>query len=163
MFQIELYQWLVFTHVAAVFVFLMAHGVSALVIFRIRAERDLEALRTLLGLSALASMVSMAALVVLILAGIAATFAGNLWSVGWPWAALALLVIIGFSMSLETGSTMRRLRQVAGFTGAMEIGAFTPKPEELAAAQEAIRPWVSATIGGVGLLFLLWLMVFQPF
>lgn len=158
----QLYQWLVFIHVAAVFVFLMAHGVSALVVFRVAAERNLEALRTLLGLSALASMVSMAALAVLALAGIGATFAGSLALFGWPWASLLILLAIGFSMSFETGSAMRRLRLAAGFTGPMEIGA-PAKPEELAAAQAAIRPWVSATIGGVGLLILLWLMIFQPF
>ena len=156
------YQWLVFTHVAAVFVFLMAHGVSALVVFRVKEERDLEGLRAMLGLSALASMVSMAALAVLVIAGIAATFAGSQWIFGWPWAALAVLVAVGFLMSYETGTAMRRLRQAAGFTNATEIGA-TAKPEELAAAQGAIRPWVSATIGGVGLLIILWLMVFQPF
>jgi hypothetical protein len=158
----QVYQWLVFIHVAAVFIFLMAHGVSALVVFRVAAERNLEALRTLLGLSALASMVSMAALAVLVLAGIGATFAGSLALFGWPWASLLVLIAVSFSMSFETGSAMRRLRQAAGFTSPMEIGA-PAKPEELAAAQAAIRPWVSTTIGGAGLLILLWLMVFQPF
>jgi hypothetical protein len=38
-------------HVLGVLLFVLAHGVSAFVLLRIRAERDPVALRTLLGLS----------------------------------------------------------------------------------------------------------------
>lgn len=96
------------------------------------------------------------------ISGVAAAFAGNQWIFGWPWASVATLVVISLMMYLETGPAMRRLRAAAGFTNAMEIGS-EANPKELAAAQEAVRPWVSTTIGGVGLLILLWLMVFQPF
>ncbi|HEU0028618.1 MAG TPA: hypothetical protein VFQ25_16020 [Ktedonobacterales bacterium] len=157
-----MYQWLVFAHIASVFVFLLAHGVSAAVVFRVRAEKDVATLRALLDLSALAVMVSFYSLAALLIAGIAAAFVGRWWGFGWPWAALAALVVIWFSMALETGPAMRRLRRAAGFSGPRQIIAAV-KPEELAAAQATVRPWLSATIGGAGLLVILWLMTLKPF
>jgi hypothetical protein len=46
-----MYSWLVFVHLLGVFGFLMSHGVAAFVAFRVRNEKDLIALRTLLALS----------------------------------------------------------------------------------------------------------------
>lgn len=156
------YSWLVFLHVAAVFVFLMAHGVSAAVIFRARVERDLAALRALLRLSATASFVSQLALLVVVIAGVAAAWVGGLWFMVWPWAALGALVVIWGAMRGETAAAMRRLRGAAGFTGPRAVGA-DAKPDEVATAQAKIRPWFGAMVGGVGLAFILWLMVLKPF
>ena len=157
-----MYQWLVFAHIAGAFVFLLAHGVSATVVFRARVEKDLAALRALLDVSALAVMVSLYSLMALLAAGIAAAFVGRWWGFGWPWAALAALVVVWFSMALDVGPAMRRLREAAGFTGPRQITT-AAKPDELAAAQAALRPWLSAMIGGAGLLVILWLMTLKPF
>jgi hypothetical protein len=156
------YSWLVFLHVAGVFAFLLAHGVNSFVIFRVPGERDLAALRALLVLSASASFVSLLSLAALLIAGIAAAFVGGWWAFGWPWASLGVLVVVWASMSLGPGREMRKLREVAGFTGPMRITA-EAKPEELTARQAATRPWISAVIGGGGLLVILWLMVLKPF
>lgn len=160
-----LYQWLVFVHVLGVFGFLLAHGVSAWVVFRVRTERDVTALRSLLQLSASAVIASMVALVVLLAAGIWAAFVGHWWAMRWPWAALGVLVVIWGAMSAQSGRTMRRVRELVGFTG---MSTVRPEAEvtdkaALAVAQAAVRPWVGATIGGVGLVVLLWLMMFKPF
>ena len=45
------YQWVVFLHIFGVFVFLLAHGVSSGVGFRIAKERSRERLAALLDLS----------------------------------------------------------------------------------------------------------------
>ncbi|HLY31161.1 MAG TPA: hypothetical protein VKQ36_09025 [Ktedonobacterales bacterium] len=160
--MIQWYSWLVFFHVAGVFVFLGAHGVTAFVIFRVRAEQDLAALRALLLLSAVASMASLFALAVLLIGGIAAAFVGGWWAFGWPWVALGVLVVVWGVMSAWPGREMRRLREAAGFTGPTQITA-AAKPEAVASAQMAVHPWIGAVVGGVGLLIILWLMVFKPF
>ena len=46
----DLYPWVVLVHIVAAFVFLMAHGVSAFVAFRIRGETDRTRLAALLDL-----------------------------------------------------------------------------------------------------------------
>ena len=45
------YEWVVFLHIFGVFVFLLAHGVSSGVGFRIAKERNRERLAALLDLS----------------------------------------------------------------------------------------------------------------
>src|SRR6266511_2088162 len=49
--RMELYPWLVFLHIGGAFLFVLAHGVSALVAFRLRAERDPGRMTALLELS----------------------------------------------------------------------------------------------------------------
>ncbi len=44
----QVYQWLVFLHIAGVFGFLLTHGASAMVSFRLRADRDVNVIRALL-------------------------------------------------------------------------------------------------------------------
>ncbi len=46
-----MYDAVKFLHVLGVFAFLMAHGASASMLFRLRRERDPEKIRTLLDLS----------------------------------------------------------------------------------------------------------------
>jgi hypothetical protein len=157
-----LYQWLVFAHVAGVFGFLLTHGVSAAVIFRVRAERDVAALRALLTLSSGALMGSYLSLLVLLAAGIGAGFVGNWWSFGWIWAALGVLLVVWLSMEVMTGPAMRRLRLAVGITGPRQMKS-PATPEDIAAAQAALRPWLTLLIGCVGLLMLLWLMMFKLF
>ena len=48
----DLYAWLAFAHVLGVFVFLLAHGVSAGVGFKLRREKDHARIGALLDLSA---------------------------------------------------------------------------------------------------------------
>ncbi len=45
------YRWIVFVHVGAALVFMLAHGASASVAFRLRRERDVARLSALLDLS----------------------------------------------------------------------------------------------------------------
>ncbi len=158
-----MYQWLVLLHLVGVFGFLLAHGVSAFVVFRVRAEQDLGALRSLLSLSMTAGSITFVSLLVLLVGGVSAAFAGGLWSHVWPWAALGVLVVVWGAMGGQVGPAMRRLRAAVGILGP---GKGLGKPgtaEEIAAAQARVRPAISAAIGGVGLVALLWLMLLKPF
>ena len=94
-----MYQWLVFLHVLGVFGFLLAHGVSVFVAFRVQREKDVHAIRALLGLSASAVMMSTFSLLLILVAGIIAGFMGNWWSMGWIWAALGVFVVVWILMS----------------------------------------------------------------
>lgn len=157
-----MYQWLVFLHVLGVLGFLMAHGVSAFVAFRVQREKDIHAIRALLGLSATAAMASLIFLLLLLIGGVAAGFAGHWWSQVWIWVSLAIFVLIWASMSIFTGPAFRRARIAAGFTGPSTIDESVVS-EKLPEALAVLRPWLPTVIGGVGLVVILWLMILKPF
>jgi uncharacterized membrane protein len=156
------YQWLVFLHILGVFGFLLAHGVSVYVAFRVQREKDVHAIRALLGLSASAVMGSFFSLLLLLIAGIAAGFVGNWWQFGWIWAALVVFVVVWALMSIFTGPAFRRARIAVGFTGPRTVDESVVS-DKLPQALADLRPWLPTVTGGVGLLIILWLMVLKPF
>jgi uncharacterized membrane protein len=156
------YQWLVFLHILGVFGFLLAHGVSVFVAFRVQRQKDVHAIRALLGLSASAVMMSTFSLLLILIAGIAAGFVGNWWSRGWIWTALGVFVLVWILMATFTGPAFRRARTAVGFTGPTTIDESVVS-EQLPEALVALRPWLPALTGGLGLLIILWLMVLKPF
>ena len=157
-----MYQWVVFLHILGVFGFLLAHGVSLYVAFRVQREKDIHAIRALLGLSASSVMASLGSLIVLLLAGVAAAFIGHWWSFGWVWVSLGVFVLIWASMSIFTGPAFRRARMAAGFTGPTTVNESVVS-EKLPQAIAELRPLLPTLIGGVGLVIILWLMVLKPF
>ena len=157
-----MYQWIVFLHILGVFWFLLAHGVSLYVAFRVQREKDIHGIQALLGLSASAVMASLIGLIVLLLAGVALAFMGSWWSQGWVWASLGVFVLIWASMSIFTGPAFRRARMAAGFTGPTTVNESSVS-EKLPQAIAELRPMIPMVIGGVGLIVILWLMVLKPF
>ena len=157
-----MYQWIVFLHILGVFWFLLAHGVSLYVAFRVQREKDIHGIQALLGLSASAVMASLIGLIVLLAAGVALAFMGSWWSQGWVWAALGVFVLIWASMSIFTGPAFRRARMAAGFTGPTTVNESSVS-EKLPQAIAELRPMIPMVIGGVGLIVILWLMVLKPF
>jgi hypothetical protein len=160
-----LYTWLVFIHVLAAFGFVLAHGTSAFVAFRVRAERDRCRVVALLDLSTASMGFMYGSLLVLVLAGIAAGVVGHWFAQWWTWASILLLVAITAAMGGYAAPYYRRLREALGLPSPRARGVTTTPatPEELEALLRAGRPGWMAAIGGVGLAVLLWLMVFKPF
>lgn len=152
-----MYRWVVFAYVLAIFGFLVAHGASAAVIFKLRGEREVERIRVLLDLSRGANSVANACLLVLLLAGIVAAFMGGWWSYGWVWVSLGVLVLISASM-FAFGSRplilIRQLIQPELWRHEKREAVEPPSPEVVAqrlpALLAATRPWAITLIGGAG-------------
>ena len=89
-----MYGVVVLLHVLGAFAFVLAHGVSMLVSFRLRSERDPVRRVLLFELSSTGINLMYIGLAVLLLAGIAAGFLGNHWGRLWIWAALGTLVVV---------------------------------------------------------------------
>jgi amino acid transporter len=169
----SVYQWVVFTHVLAVFGFLIAHGASAAVIFRLRRERDVSTIRVLLDLSRRANGVANACLLLLIVAGVAAGFIGGWWGRYWIWAALGALILLTVAMFAVGSGPLTRVRQLVDreeaarmnrrATQAQQSVAGVPVEEEVAKLLAATRPVLVTLIGTGGLAIILWLMMFKPF
>jgi hypothetical protein len=163
----DLYPWLVFVHVGGAFLFVMAHGVSAITAFRLRAERDPARITALLDLSSQSLGVTYLGLLTLLVAGIAAAIARNWFSQAWPWVAIGVLVIVMFAMYLMATRYYAGVRQGLGLPSMNDKkGEAPPAPrpiEEVIRMLDTRRPEQLAAVGLGGLLVLLWLMILKPF
>jgi len=163
----DVYPWLVLTHVVAAFVFILAHGVSAFVAFRARAEPDRARLGALLDLSSSSLGVTFIALAVALVAGIAAAIVGGHFAKFWPWAAIIVLVVVGGSMTPLATYPMSALRRALGQpTRDDQKKGVVPEPQtdaEVAILRAKLRPELVSAIGLGGLVILIWLMQEKPF
>lgn len=154
------YQWWVFLHIVGVFGFLLGHGVSVAVTFRLRRERDPARINALLELSGSSLTLFFYGLLVLLVAGIVAGFIGHWWGDGWIWTALGLLVGISVAMSVLARPYYKRVRLV---TEALASGSEAVTQEQFVTILRSPLPLVIAAVGFAGLLVILWLMMFKPF
>ena len=158
---------IVFAHIIGVFLFLLAHGVSAGVILKIRGERNPVALRTLLDLSRQSLNAAFVGFLIWFIAGILAGFSGNYWTSGryWIWASLAVAIVVAGLMTPLGAMYLNRIREAVGIdpkTGTINPSA-TADDAAVAAAIGSGRPILLASIGAVGVVVLAWLMMFKPF
>jgi Predicted integral membrane protein (DUF2269) len=154
------YEWWVFLHILGVFGFLLGHGVSVGVTFRLRRERDPARVNALLELSGSSLTIFFYGLLVLLVAGVVAGFLGKWWDEGWIWTALGVLVGISVAMSVLARPYYKRVRLVAE---AMASGSEAVTEDQFVSILRSPLPMLIAGIGFAGLLVLLWLMMFKPF
>jgi hypothetical protein len=159
--------WIVFLHIVGVITFLLAHGVSAGVLLRLRSERDPAAVRVLLDFSRRSMVVMSVGALIWLVAGILAGFSGNYWTTGryWIWASLLIAIVIIGVMTPWGRMYLNKVRTAVGIdpkTGAINTSA----PVDAAALNAAInsgQPMLLAAIGFGGLIILAYLMMFKPF
>lgn len=163
----DVYPWLVLTHVAAAFIFILAHGVSAFVAFKVRSEPDRVRLLALLDLSASSLGITFLALAVALVAGIAAAIVGGHFAKFWPWAAIIILVVVAGSMTPLATYPMSAVRRGLGQPNRDDTKkGVVPEPlgdPEIAVLRARLRPELVSAIGLGGLVILLWLMQEKPF
>jgi hypothetical protein len=162
-----MYQWLVFLHILSAFAFFMAHGVSALMAFRLKRETNPERMRAVLDLSNFALPVMYWSLMLLVLAGIGAGIIGHWFAMGWIWAAIILLVVLWIGMVAYATRFYSPVRKALGMPYRTRKGdqpIVAPATDaEIAAAVATTNP---ALLGGISfalIAVILWLMMFKPF
>jgi plastocyanin len=153
------YQWWLFVHLVGVFGFLLAHGVSVSVTFKLRKERDPARINALLQLSGSSIQGFYISLVVLLVGGFAGATVGHLWSKRWIWAAIAVLVIASLAMYRMARPFYRRVGFVAR---ALEGGSEAVTEQQFTQILTSRRPWTIAWVGFGALAIILYLMVFKP-
>lgn len=165
-----MYSWIVFAHVLGVFGFLLGHGAAAVVTFKLRGERAVERIRALLDLSRSTRAVANVSLLIMLAAGVTAGFMGNWWTHRWIWVSLAVLVVIGLSMTFVGARSLDRIRQVVQPSMLPSRSPQKPQQQLAVSAEEQLADLLAAThpvlltaIGGGGLALILWLMMFKPF
>ena len=161
-----MYPLMVFLHVLGAFVFVLAHGASMLVAFRLRAEREPARVAALLELSSLGINVMYVGLSLLVLAGVVAGFMGDHWGRAWIWLAIGILLAVSVAMYALGTTFYARLRVAAGAKVPEQLAArYDPPPTaaDLELMLASNRPVILAAIGGIGLVLIIWLMVAKPF
>ncbi len=146
----SLYAWLRFLHLVGLAAFLISHGVTAGVSLALRGHVT-QASRGLLRLSLWSGAVAFPALVLLIVTGVWMAFAGHLWGRGWIWASIVVFVAVVAAMGFIAN----------GYRAARD--AAKESDEVLGERLGQTRPMAAVWIGSIGLLVLLYLMVFKPF
>lgn len=158
--------WLVFAHILGAFVFVLSHGVSMFVTLRIRGERDQVRVAALLDLSKSAVAIAALAVIFLLITGVAAGFVGDWWGDRWIWASIGILVLLWGYMSFRGTRYLDEVRHAVGSVGLYDKKGTEPPPADPAAAAillASARAVELATVGGIGLVAILYLMAFKPF
>jgi hypothetical protein len=163
----DLYPWLVVSHVSFVIAAFGAHGVSAFAMFRVKREQDRVRAAAVLDLSQTALVAAGIGLVVAVVLGIAAAAMGGHFGRLWPWAALIVVAIAWIAMTPMAANPMAAVRKALGMPSrADKKGDPPPTPAtdaELVAAQARLRPELVAGTGLLAIFILVWLMEVKPF
>jgi hypothetical protein len=157
---VTLYPWLVLIHLIGVIVFAVSHGVSIAMAFWIRGERDPSVVASHLRSSQKATLIMYAALAILVIGGLGAAWTGGLLLAPWVVASYIVLGIVLVTMWAVATPYYVRVRTALApdpVTGRPTIAE--PALAELLASR---RPDVLSSVGGLGLLILVWLMVLKP-
>lgn len=166
---VDVYSSLIYVHILSALTFMLTHGVTASAILFVRNETNAERIRLLLQIARNRTVVgvSNSSITVLLLTGITLGFLGDWWNRLWIWAALGIAVAITFAMAFLGRLYFERLRKVVGLT--YEEGRKKHEPIPEASEEEILRisskspAYSTAMVGLLGLLAILYLMIFKPF
>jgi amino acid transporter len=153
------FRWLLFLHIVSVLALLGTHGTSMTVLYRIRRERDrgkILDLVTLSGETILPMYVSLAAIVV---TGVLLGLRVHVFSQWWIWAAIVILVAVSALMGAIARPYFGRVKEACQVRPS---GVPRVSDEELAEILRSPTAHVITAIGVLGLLAILYLMVFTP-
>ncbi len=165
--MISLYEWLKFLHVVAAITFMVSHGTSIAISFRLKNEQDVNKIKTMLDLSGTMWVAMMLSLLVAGIAGIVLGFMLNWWSQWWIWVSIVLLLVITIWMFQIGQGTYHPLRKALGMpymARGRDMPAQEPAPDEERKALIAkTRPHLMLLVGYGGFVVIIWLMMFKPF
>ncbi len=155
-----MYRVWVFIHLVGVAGFLVTHGVSMWALFAVRAvDGDRDRILEWCETSKRTTMPMYMSFGLLLLGGVAAGIDAALFADWWLLGSLLLLLVLTALMSLVATPHMKRLRE--GCTRWAD-GTFTMSDAELRAALDGPATTITVASGSVGLIAILYLMVFKP-
>ncbi|HEY2803367.1 MAG TPA: hypothetical protein VGJ67_05555 [Actinomycetota bacterium] len=151
-------RWWLLLHLLGVFGFLLAHGVSVNVAFRIRKERDRVKIKDLISLSGSSVRLMYVSLALLLAGAFAMTFQLHLWGASWIRLSLALLII---TIIFMIGMASPYYKRVSEAVELRPSGVPRKSDEELEVILRSPVPMIVAGAGFFSLFVILYMMVFQ--
>ena len=159
-------KFFLFAHVLSAFLYLLAHGGSVAVAFRVRRETSAERVRTLLDLSRSTVATANYMFMSTVVCGVVLGFLGHWWTTRWIWTSIVILVLLLVLMGRTAAPYFRRIRSAVGLVfaeGAWQRVAGEPSAEELRRALESGNATTITVLTMGGWAAILWLMLFKPF
>jgi amino acid transporter len=154
------WQWWLFLHMAGVLAFVGAHGVSMVVLYRVRGERDRRRIAELIAFSGTTTRPMYISLGVLTLGGAGAGLTLHLFAGWWLWISIVILLL---TIGLMTGLAKPYFRRITAACEVRPSGVPRVSDEELEQLLSSGEAHVITAIGAIGLLAILYLMLFKPF
>lgn len=155
----DTYSWWKFLHVLGVLAFVMFHGVSSMVAFRLRKERDRTRIAELLQFSGTSIQGMYVSLGVLILFGVIAGFDGDWWRFWWIWISLGLLVATLAVMYVVARPYYQQLKDAIQLRPS---GVPRRSDEDLDQIMRSSASTLTIAWGTAALVIIAWLMIWKP-
>jgi len=153
------YKTVLFLHILSVLALLAAHGVSMVVMYRIRPERDRRKIMDLVTLSGETTLPMYVSLGGIILFGVLAGIDGRYFGEAWIWVSLVLLLLIVGLMTAVAKPYFARIKEACQVRPS---GVPRVSDEELGQILGGGTAHLITAIGVIGLLAILYLMIFKP-
>ncbi len=154
------WQWWFFLHLAGVLAFVGAHGVSMFVLYRVRGERDRQKIAELIAFSGTTTKPMYIALAVLVVGGVGTAITLHVLSAWWLWVSIVILLV---TIGLMTALAAPYFRRITAACEVRPSGVPRTSDEELEQLLGSGEAHVISAIGVIGLLAILYLMMFKPF
>ena len=156
----EFYLWFVFAHLAGLVLFAISHGASAFMAFRLRSAPDAPTARAILKTGQVSITPMYIGLLLLIIGGLGAAAARDLF--GRPWVIASILVFIAVLLVMWIVASPYYMRLRKSLEEPAPEGATTIMWDDLKGQLDTRRPEILLSVGTIGLLVLVWLMVIKP-
>ena len=158
-----MYNWVVFLHVTVIFIFLIQHAVEIFVTFKLREQKDPEGI-----FAAYSFMLNnnsrnlRITYLLIILTGAVAGFIARWWKQGWMWSALGVMILIWIVMYHFGGRYLTAVDAITdqALKSKAEPSAMDKFRQDLKSRRE---PEIMTITSVIGMLIILWLMMFKPF
>lgn len=154
------WKWWLLLHLTGVLAFLGTHGASMFVLYRIRNEHDRRRIADLLAFSGTTVIPMYIALGVLTVGGIGAGISLHRFGDWWLWTAIMILLV---TIGLMSGLARPYFSKIKAACDVRPSGVPRISDEELSELLRSGEAHVITAIGVIGLLAILYLMLFQPF
>ena len=158
-----MYTWVVYLHVTAVFVFLIQHAADILVTFKLRQQTEPEGIYATYSFMLNNNVRNLRiTYLVIIVTGAIAGVITPWWRQGWMWTALGVMILIWIVMKRMAPIYLTAVDNIAeeAMKNKADPTAIEKFKNDLKARRE---PEIMAITSGIGLLIILWLMMFKPF
>ena len=155
-----MYPWFVFAHLVGLVLFAISHGASAFMAIRLRNERDPVVVDSLLKVGQLSVGPMYIGLLLLAVGGLGAAWSANLWGNTWVIASIGLFIVVLVVMWAIASPYYMGLRKALEERG--PDGRPVIEPAALARMLDSRRPEILTSVGTIGLVLLVWLMVIKP-
>ena len=135
--------------------------------FKIRKETDLASIGAMLDLSWSTEILVVVSFLVMGLTGLIMPFLIHIWSKGYIWVSILLMLFVFIYVAVFNETRYKRLRRLAGplnMKGSRQLPAEPPsRTEKVAALLNKTTVTGLVVVGYIIPAIGLWLMIFKPF